>query len=226
MAAARGVAPCGALATPRSCQGLVFDDDGNIFDADGAFVGTIESQQAEPATTDDKNEAGPSEPMASKSLGALGLDMDKEKLLACLRRAGDPHVQGDKPTCVLFTNKIPVETCERMEELAMLKRGLALRALYLEGEGKDHARLFRELADLAASTVPPLVLRRWEQQEPPAPCRSTGTASPPREPHAAGPMRPLHAPLQHAGPTSRSTLLEASPDVASQPVGLARRPSH
>ena len=94
--------------------------------------------------------------MASKSLGALGLDMDKEKLLACLRRAGDPHVEGgDKPTRVLFTNKIPVETCERMEELAKLKRGLELRELYLEGERKDHAWLFHELADLAASTVPP-----------------------------------------------------------------------
>ena len=43
-------------------QGLVFDDDGNIFDADGAFVGTVEAQTAEAPPSGDNNDAGPSEP--------------------------------------------------------------------------------------------------------------------------------------------------------------------
>ena len=89
--------------------------------------------------------------MAGKCLGRLSLDMDKAKLLECLRRAGHPReTSTDKPSCVLFVNKIPAATADKLEELAKVKHGTALREKYAD----DHPRLFREMADLAASTLP------------------------------------------------------------------------
>ena len=78
-------------------QGLVFDDDGNIFDADGAFVGTVEAQTAEAPPSGDNNDAGPSEPPTTEAADVVS-DLRFNDADADDEWVGDMYVVSDDAT--------------------------------------------------------------------------------------------------------------------------------